>query len=200
MAWRLVASLRKLMGEVDAMAPRRSRASDGTIGDSAHSSRKSDHNPEPDGTVDACDITHDPAHGADMESVYQTIVASRDRRVKYIIWRRTITSGNAGPSPWVRRRYSGSNPHDKHMHVSVLDAYQDDTAAWLEEDAMAAVSREEFDKLADKVDDIHTALFSKSPEAAKEAGRRGASVVDLLVEIRNRLPKPEPEPDPTPDA
>src|SRR5688572_10906117 len=105
--------------------PNRSRASDGTIGDPAHASRRSDHNPDSRGVVLAFDITHDPAHGVDCERLYAHLVRVRDPRVKYVIWRRGITSGNRGPAPWVRRDYTGSNPHDRHLHVSVL-ADEDD--------------------------------------------------------------------------
>jgi len=42
MSWRLARSLEPLRNEVNAAAPNRSKASDGTIGDTAHSSRASD--------------------------------------------------------------------------------------------------------------------------------------------------------------
>lgn len=169
MAWRLVASLRKLMGEVDAMAPHRSRASDGTIGDSAHSSRRSDHNPEPDGTVDACDITHDPAHGADMNVITARIVARRDRRLKYIIWNKHICSGYGGPSPWQWRWYgdwsTGKNPHDKHAHFSAHDEFQDDTSSWFEEDWFDMATKEE---LKDAIREV----LDEEPSKRKPKGTR----------------------------
>lgn len=155
---RSVKSLLKLLDEINHLAPSRNKAWDGWIGDSAHAARHSDHNSEPDGTVDARDYTHDPAHGADMSAISADIVANKDRRVSYLIWNRRICSGNNGPAPWVWRAYVGSNPHDHHMHVSVLDAYQDDETPWLEEDILAAVTRKEFDKLAEEVHAIYKAV------------------------------------------
>jgi|HigsolmetaAR201D_1030396.scaffolds.fasta_scaffold15936_2 hypothetical protein len=46
MAWRLARSLEQLRRQIDAAYPGRSKASDGTIGDVAHSQRNSDHNPD----------------------------------------------------------------------------------------------------------------------------------------------------------
>lgn len=130
MAARITKSLDKLRSQVNELAPKRSKASDGWLGDAKHSMRKSDHNPEPDGTVDALDITHDPKNGVDIQRLCDAIIASKDRRVSYLICNGKIISGNSGPKPWVKRPYSGANKHDKHLHVSVLDAYQDDTAPW----------------------------------------------------------------------
>ena len=135
--WRVARSLDRLLAQLNALAPRRSKASDGSIGDAAHASRSSDHNPWVRllglGIVTARDFTHDPAGGLDCEQLYAALVRSRDPRIKYVIWRRTITSGAAGPSPWVRRTYTGSNPHDKHLHLSVEDEANryDDARDWL---------------------------------------------------------------------
>jgi hypothetical protein len=127
---RSVKSQLTLLNEINRWAPNRSKASDGWIGDPAHAARHSDHNAEPDGTVDARDYTHDPANGADMRKVWNRIRARRDPRVSYLIFEGQIMSGNAGPQPWVPRPYLGKNRHDKHLHVSVLDKNQDDTSPW----------------------------------------------------------------------
>ncbi|HKV33547.1 MAG TPA: hypothetical protein VJP89_04485, partial [Pyrinomonadaceae bacterium] len=61
MAWRVAKSLLRLREQINELAPNRSKASDGTIGDAAHASRKSDHNPWVKdgsiGVVTAMDIT-----------------------------------------------------------------------------------------------------------------------------------------------
>ena len=137
-SWRVAKSLLALRRQVDAKAPRRSKASDGTIGDAAHATRSSDHNPwvrdGAMGVVTAMDITHDPANGCDAGALAESIRASRDARVKYIIWNRRIASSSVigGVAAWTWRPYSGSNPHSKHVHISVQPekAAFDSEAAW----------------------------------------------------------------------
>ena len=127
---RMVESLKTFRAQVNKLAPKRSKVSDGWIGDSKHSMRKSDHNPEPDGTVDAFDLTHDPKGGVDIQKVCDALIASRDPRISYLICNGQIIAGNNGPQPWVKRKYTGSNKHTRHLHVSVLDKGQDDTTPW----------------------------------------------------------------------
>jgi len=134
MSWRLARSLEVLRAEVNALAPGRSKASDGTIGDTAHQSGASDHNPNAAGVVCALDLTHDPAHGADMHRIAEHIRTRRHPALKYVIWNRRIASASSG---WAWRTYTGSNPHTKHMHVSVgtgpdgrSTGPYDDTSPW----------------------------------------------------------------------
>ena len=88
--WRVAKSLDRLLAQVNRLAPDRSKASDGAIGDAKHQSRESDHNPwVTDGTigvVTARDITNDPKHGCSAEQIANSIVASKDPRIKYVIW------------------------------------------------------------------------------------------------------------------
>jgi hypothetical protein len=55
------------------------------------------------------------------------LAKKRDRRVKYIISNRQIWTPGSG---W--RRYTGSNPHTLHAHVSVNRAYENDTSPWFD--------------------------------------------------------------------
>ncbi len=132
--WRLAASLQSLRDTVNALAPLRSKASDGSIGDAAHASRGSDHNPwvvvGGKGVVTAIDVTHDPATGCDAERLAESLRTGRDARIKYVIWNRRIFSATV--QPWVWRPYTGSNPHNHHVHVSVgSEAAQfDDARPW----------------------------------------------------------------------
>lgn len=124
MAWRVARSLDALLAEVNDSAPKRSKLSDGSIGDARHSSRRSDHNPcECCAVVCARDFTHDPEGGFDAgvfsEWLRQRVLAG-EPRVKYVIFRRRIFSGRNQRHPaglW--RRYYGTNPHTSHVHVSV---------------------------------------------------------------------------------
>ena len=134
MAWRVAKSLIRLREQINEMAPDRSKASDGTIGDAAHASRSSDHNPWVKdgniGVVTAMDITNDIAHGCDAQALVDALVANRDPRIKYIIWNRKIV--NSRIQPWVWRNYTGVNPHTKHFHLSVqpVKASYDSTESW----------------------------------------------------------------------
>jgi hypothetical protein len=131
MAWRLARSLERLRSQINDAYPRRSKASDGTIGDAAHSARASDHNPDAGGVVRALDITHDPANGIAGKALANALLASRDTRIKYIISDGEIASGAAGPKPWTWRKYSGANQHRKHVHISVVaGAAGDDDRRW----------------------------------------------------------------------
>lgn len=135
MSWFLAPSLRALFVEVDEVAPRRNRRSDGSIGDSAHQTRKSDHNPDrgSGGIVRAVDVTHDPDGGCDCNRLASAIRRRRDPRIAYVIFDRRIMAGERGPSPWVWRRYTGESPHTHHMHVSIrhTPAAETECGAWL---------------------------------------------------------------------
>lgn len=123
--WRVAKALLTLRRQVDARSPRRSKVSDGSIGDAAHATRDSDHNPWVRdggmGVVTAIDITHDPAGGCDAGTLAEALVESRDPRVKYIIFNRRIVNSAAidGTAAWTWRAYRGRNAHTKHVHISV---------------------------------------------------------------------------------
>jgi hypothetical protein len=96
----------------------RSRKADGWIGDLKHQSRKSDHNPRPDGEVCALDID---ASLSDQQGISHALAdqlrlaAKKDKRISYIIHASKIASAR---SLWKFRKYTGINPHDKHIHIS----------------------------------------------------------------------------------
>lgn len=133
MSWRLAKSLETLRAQINEAAPGRSKASDGTIGDAAHVTRSSDHNPwikdGAMGIVTALDITHDPRNGVDCAAIAEALKASNDARIKYIIWNRRIWT-RAKSEGWTV--YKGVNPHDKHAHISVAStkARYDDAKPW----------------------------------------------------------------------
>lgn len=130
--WRVAKSLLNLRESVNNKAQNRSKINDGTIGDKYHANRKSDHNPWVKdgemGVVTALDITHDIANGCDCSKLANSIVKSRDKRVKYIIWNLRIINSKS----WIWRRYKGKNPHSKHIHISVKEFknYYDSSKIW----------------------------------------------------------------------
>ncbi|MGW1061632.1 peptidoglycan-binding domain-containing protein [Micromonospora rubida] len=111
-AFHLAPTLRLLRDEIDRRWPHRDRASDGWIGDAAHQAGTSDHNPDADDrSVNALDVDRD---GIDPPLVIRKCIAHPS--TQYVIFDRTIWSRTRGFAP---ARYTGSNPHDKHLHVSV---------------------------------------------------------------------------------
>lgn len=135
MTWRVARSLDVLLDEINAVAPDRSKASDGSIGDPAHSSRLSDHNPNAAGVVRARDFTHDSDGGLDCNVLAPFLADLLGehpalRSGAYVIWNRRIISRDRIDEGW--RAYTGTNPHDHHLHLSVATdaAGYDSTAAW----------------------------------------------------------------------
>jgi hypothetical protein len=112
---------RQALQDANLRWPLRNRANDGILGDAAHQARKSDHN---DGN--AFDLTHDPAHRVDCTALSHVVIA--DRRVTYVIWNRQIYNNERRAEGW--RPYTGVNPHNHHMHVSIKSGSRDDTSPW----------------------------------------------------------------------
>jgi len=136
MAWRLAKSIKTLLDQVNAENPHRRKDSDGGIGDAAHASRSSDHNPyivvKGQGVVRAFDFTHAPETGFDAYAFAEMMLKNKDPRVRYVISNRKIASGKGGPEAWKWRPYSGANPHNHHTHVSVTEKESefDDGKKW----------------------------------------------------------------------
>lgn len=130
MGWRTARCLDTLLTQVDAAWPDRDKSNDGTIGDDRHAATHSEHNPDENGVVRARDITHDPAHGLDARKLAETLIASRDPRILYVISNAQICSSVV--SPWTWRAYTGSNDHRHHMHLSVVGnpTLYDSTKPW----------------------------------------------------------------------
>lgn len=109
-----------LLRQATALWPKREKASDGLLPSRAHiaQSPNSDHN-----TGFAVDLTHDPIKGPDCAKIFKEL--KKDKRVKYLIFRGVIWSPEKG-----LRAYTGSNPHMKHLHVSIKDGHGKDTSDW----------------------------------------------------------------------
>lgn len=133
--WKLAPCLVAMEAQADALAPKRRRSSDGSIGDHAHAVRRSDHNPDEEGVtdwVDALDITHDPAGGMDIHArlrdIARRVQRGEEKRVSYLISNWEIFSERDGV--WAWRRYTGPNGHTQHGHISVNDQNRHDTSPW----------------------------------------------------------------------
>ncbi|WP_250037520.1 hypothetical protein [Paractinoplanes maris] len=157
-SWILVPCLVKLRSEFNAIAPNRDRSSDGSVGDSAHQSSQSDHNPDETGNVPirdadrvnevhAIDVDVDlRVPGLSMEKVVQFLLtrcrSGAEKRLRYIIFNRRIWSASSG---WRQERYTGANPHDHHAHFSSSYAsnLEAATASWHLEDVPVALTADD---------------------------------------------------------
>lgn len=128
------AGLAVLLNEIEAVDPTRRKA-DGTVASERHDelSPESDHRPYPyvgPGVVRGADIGE--ASDATGDELANFLVASRDRRIKYIIhdgmscW---SVRRNGYPA-WAWQPYKGINPHEHHNHISVLSNADNDTSPW----------------------------------------------------------------------
>lgn len=132
-SWTLVPCLVSLRAEFNELAPGRDKASDGSIGDAAHSASVSDHNPAPDGDVHAIDVDRDLGGPVSMEQCVQAVVLRHrrglDDRLQNVIYNRRIWSRSWG---WTAKAYNGINPHDHHAHFSAryTTAQERDVSPW----------------------------------------------------------------------
>jgi hypothetical protein len=113
---RLAQSLETLRDEVNAWAPRRSKASDGWLGDPAHQARASRHNANRYSVVTALDLTHDPAGGCDIHAIARRLVRDPHPELAYVISNGQVAKRSAG-FQW--QPYTGENAHRLHAHFAV---------------------------------------------------------------------------------
>lgn len=133
--WRNCNASLRFVEALNVAYPRRDKASDGTIGDAAHATRSSDHNPwvvvAGKGVVRARDVDKDGIPAAAIVEALRKLGAAGDPRLTgggYIIFNRRITTPDF--KGW--KVYTGSNPHDKHFHISfsLRQAGFDSNAPW----------------------------------------------------------------------
>lgn len=134
LAWSVVPALAELRTQLDNVFPKRDHASDGTIGDYAHSQEDSSHNPDdtgkhnaewdtdPDGKqeVRAVDIDIDfkDSRASAQELVNHLIKYAKNGTfwwLRYIIYNRKIYHKS---SEWIAQDYTGTSPHTEHIHVN----------------------------------------------------------------------------------
>ena len=112
-----------VLRQATALWPKRKKLSDGLLPSAAHQkqSPNSDHN-----TGLAVDLTHDPKNGVDCVELFEKL--KEDKRVAYLIFQGKIWSREKAKQG--NRKYVGANPHNKHLHISILPAGANDTSPW----------------------------------------------------------------------
>lgn len=195
MAWIVVPNLLELRDQINAIAPNRDKASDGFIGDYAHSQGLSSHNPDDtpqhnaewDGDSDSLQEVR--AFDIDVDFNVPWLSAQKlvDHLVKYakngtfwwleyVIYNRRIWSSG---SNWEPRTYNGSSPHTEHIHVnSGYDQASDlvknvnyRLEELLPEDKMAVTD------VADYFDNVRQAIDNDGPDATDRDWRNDVSKV-----------------------
>lgn len=177
-----------ILDQATALYPNRSKASDGTLGDYAHSQRPSDHNPDSRGIVHASDLTHDPVHGCDNHK--NSVTHLDDPRLSYRIWNSRIYNPSIAPY-W--RAYTGSNPHKAHMHNSVKSGeIENNTDSWFDEidggftmaeadRVISTIGKYEQDTRKILIDFL-VRLQKKSNEASRRRTNRIIAAIDALAQ------------------
>ena len=146
--WFLAPSLVALRTEANTRWPDRDKSSDGSVGDTSHAARPSDHNPDRskeakargvEGIVRAYDLDEDldgttTDNGAELRWWVDHLVATRDPRIAYLIYEGQIWRSYAKPGipAWTPAPYTGVNDHLHHVHASILHtaAAENDTRPW----------------------------------------------------------------------
>lgn len=146
-SWVLVPCLVSLRAEFNIAGPRRDKSSDGSVGDTAHASSSSDHNPDETGATPYEDSDRiNEVHAIDVddsgpwedgfdfdrdgvEAIRLRHLRGEDDRLQNIIRNGRIASRSWG---WTWQSYGGSNAHREHAHFSAryTTAQESDTSPW----------------------------------------------------------------------
>jgi len=112
-----------VLRQATALKPLRKKLSDGLLPSAAHQVQnpKSDHN-----TGLAVDLTHDAKGGIDCANIFEQL--KDDKRVDYLIFSGKIWSKARAKEG--NRKYTGSNQHNKHLHISIKAEFANDTSPW----------------------------------------------------------------------
>lgn len=108
----LAPSLARARTSINTRWPNRDKESDGWIGDAAHQSRTSDHNPDPPSmVVRALDVDKDGVH---IPTVLAAFLLHPE--VRYVIHNGRIYHVDRRMKPV---KYTGANQHTRHVHCSI---------------------------------------------------------------------------------
>jgi hypothetical protein len=166
MGWVVVPALNELRDQLDDAFPKRSKASDGSIGDYAHSQEHSDHNPDDtsqgnagwDGDPDSIQEVrardfdndlNDPDVSAE-DVVQHLLKYCRNGTfwwIRYIIYNKRWWHKD---SNFVQKPYTGASPHTEHFHISNDHTQKADqvTGCNYRLDELVALSDDDINKIA----------------------------------------------------
>jgi hypothetical protein len=191
--------------------PRRGRQSDGGYADKVHGSR-SEHQPDPDGSVDAYDSDVNylgsarPAGNAMERRICEALKADfeNDPHGRGQLWIHQREIANADIGDWRERPYTNGSPHDLHIHFQSRQSREHDGRPWpmprtdallreLEEDDMKMddEDRKWFQQqlaaqLADAAGETWTGLHLKALSGIVDTDGK-QTPMDVLHRIWNRV-------------
>ncbi len=122
MGWYLNKFLTTWRAAVSEEYPKRSRRSDGTLGDARHAASVSEHNPDRDGSVDAWDMdvnllgSKDSDGNAAEDEAIEALKAEFQKQKGAQLWIHNGQIANKDLGHWRRRPYHGRNAHQHHVH------------------------------------------------------------------------------------
>lgn len=121
--WYLNKFLTSWRNVVNFRLPKRSKASDGTIGDTRHQAESfSEHNPDRDGSVDAYDMDVNVLGSSNQTGTSAELALLEKLKTDFQmlpgsqLWIHNGQIANRDVGNWKRRPYSGANKHDHHIH------------------------------------------------------------------------------------
>lgn len=162
-------AVRAVLRQADERWPHREDASDGICASPKHTKGNpgSDHEPHVNGYATAVDLTDDKTGGCDADEWAEHLRRTRDSRIKYVICNRRMFSSYSTKTrqAWEWGPYTGSNPHEKHTHLSILPTALFDTSPWFppsEEDDMTDEDRQ-------MLRELHAAVCKDSDAAPSMA-------------------------------
>jgi hypothetical protein len=190
--------------------PESETAQDGWIGDLAHASGTSGHNPDDTPGVSAersdadskqevraidKDKRLNNPRGVTLEQVVQRMLRTPGdlKRLIYIIYDRRVWKKSDG---WKEERYTGKDPHDMHGHFSGDPGFDEDGSEWTSitsfkaGGSIVATAPEQAALNADNA--LYHALQGHDPIVGNKSVQNGAPVTfpNILKELLTEVKKP----------
>jgi hypothetical protein len=203
--WVVVPDLLSLRAEFDQLAPGRDKGADGTIGDTAHQERSSDHNPDDTAgsKVPHSDSDSIPeVHALDVDSTGPWPAGMTMAKAFSVLRLLMIGMGTRAPlaylifdrewceyPDWKLKPYNGTDPHTGHLHAS--SRYGSGTSAsnpetfrgpWGLLEAFMALSdsdRALLESVSKKLDALPHAVWAFDPGTEDWAGVSSATYPDV---------------------
>ena len=194
MGWVLTKGIEHLRGQVNAAFPDRDRKSDGTVGDLAHQTGSSGHNPDLTGKAEYRDGDRlDEVRAWDMDADLRMPGVTTQEFVdhirglpklstvlRYIIFNRKIYKASNG---WKPETYDGPSPHTEHVHFSgaYSQAADSNTTFDYRLEELVALTTDDINKVAAAVAKAVWATEWTNPANGKKTSAAGFQCYNDVV-------------------